>query len=213
MGLLSFMYGVLGYNLCATLFVGYLMFDYVLGFLATFAARYVIESKPGGAFDFNIRWIRVDYGWTELTLTIGPITFKNTKRFKLTPFLVKIDRIVCRVNPRSFLPCRGCRRRRRCRSRTSRSSACACTWSGAARARSTFLIQLSSGRWRRATARRTALPTSPDCASPKYTAYLWACILQFCECGRVGSDASTKRLEILCGSLAFSATSRYLHCT
>ena len=104
MGLLSFMYGVLGYNLCATLFVGYLMFDYVMGALATFGARYVMESKPGGAYDFSILWIRVDYGWTELTLTIGPITFKNTKRFKLTPFLVKIDRIVCRVNPRSFLP-------------------------------------------------------------------------------------------------------------
>ena len=53
--------------------------------------------------DFYIRWIRVDYGWTELTLTIGPITFKNPKRFKMTPFLIKIDRISCRVNPRSFL--------------------------------------------------------------------------------------------------------------
>ena len=53
--------------------------------------------------DFYIRWIRVDYGWTELTLTIGPITFKNPKKFKMTPFLIKIDRISCRVNPRSFL--------------------------------------------------------------------------------------------------------------
>ncbi len=40
-----------------------------------------------GAYDFYIRWIRVDYGWTELTLTIGPITFKNPKKFKMTPFL------------------------------------------------------------------------------------------------------------------------------
>ena len=52
--------------------------------------------------DFYIRWIRVDYGWTELTLTIGPITFKNPKKFKMTPFLIKIDRISCRVNPRMF---------------------------------------------------------------------------------------------------------------
>ena len=103
MGLLSFIYSVLGYNLCATLFIAYLMFDYVLGALATFGARYVMESKSGGAYDFYIRWIRVDYGWTELTLTIGPITFKNPKKFKITPFLIKIDRISCRVNPRSFL--------------------------------------------------------------------------------------------------------------
>ena len=103
MGLLSFIYSVLGYNLCATLFIAYLMFDYVLGALATFGARYVMESKTGGAYDFYIRWIRVDYGWTELTLTIGPITFKNPKKFKMTPFLIKIDRISCRVNPRSFL--------------------------------------------------------------------------------------------------------------
>ena len=103
MGLLSFIYSVLGYNLCATLFIAYLMFDYVLGALATFGARYVMESKSGGAYDFYIRWIRVDYGWTELTLTIGPITFKNPKKFKMTPFLIKIDRISCRVNPRSFL--------------------------------------------------------------------------------------------------------------
>ena len=103
MGLLSFIYSVLGYNLCATLFIAYLMFDYVLGALATLGARYVMESKPGGAYDFYIRWIRVDYGWTELTLTIGPITFKNPKKFKMTPFLIKIDRISCRVNPRSFL--------------------------------------------------------------------------------------------------------------
>ena len=87
MGLLSFIYSVLGYNLCATLFIAYLMFDYVLGALATFGARYVMESKTGGAYDFYIRWIRVDYGWTELTLTIGPITFKNPKKFKITPFL------------------------------------------------------------------------------------------------------------------------------
>jgi len=93
MGLLSFIYSVLGYNLCATLFIAYLMFDYVLGALATFGARYVMESKSGGAYDFYIRWIRVDYGWTELTLTIGPITFKNPKKFKITPFLIKIDRI------------------------------------------------------------------------------------------------------------------------
>ena len=103
MGLLSFIYSVLGYNLCTTLFIAYLMFDYVLGALATFGARYVMESKSGGAYDFYIRWIRVDYGWTELTLTIGPITFKNPKKFKITPFLIKIDRISCRVNPRSFL--------------------------------------------------------------------------------------------------------------
>ena len=44
MGLLSFIYSVLGYNLCATLFIAYLMFDYVLGALATFGARYVMES-------------------------------------------------------------------------------------------------------------------------------------------------------------------------
>ena len=99
MGLLSFIYSVLGYNLCATLFIAYLMFDYVLGALATFGARYVMESKTGGAYDFYIRWIRVDYGWTELTLTIGPITFKNPKKFKMTPFLIKIDRISCRVTP------------------------------------------------------------------------------------------------------------------
>ena len=48
MGLLSFIYSVLGYNLCATLFIAYLMFDYVLGALATLGARYVMESKPGG---------------------------------------------------------------------------------------------------------------------------------------------------------------------
>ena len=36
MGLLSFIYSVLGYNLCATLFIAYLMFDYVLGALATY---------------------------------------------------------------------------------------------------------------------------------------------------------------------------------
>ena len=48
MGLISFIYSVLGYNLCATLFIAYLMFDYVLGFLATLGARYVMESKPGG---------------------------------------------------------------------------------------------------------------------------------------------------------------------
>ena len=88
MGLLSFIYSVLGYNLCATLFIAYLMFDYVLGALATLGARYVMESKSGGAYDFYIRWIRVDYGWTELTLTIGPITFKNPKKFKMTPFLL-----------------------------------------------------------------------------------------------------------------------------
>ena len=97
MGLLSFIYSVLGYNLCATLFIAYLMFDYVLGALATFGARYVMESKSGGAYDFYIRWIRVDYGWTELTLTIGPITFKNPKKFKMTPFLIKIDRISCQI--------------------------------------------------------------------------------------------------------------------
>ena len=50
MGLLSFIYSVLGYNLCATLFIAYLMFDYVLGALATFGARYVMESKSGGAY-------------------------------------------------------------------------------------------------------------------------------------------------------------------
>ena len=49
MGLLSFIYSVLGYNLCTTLFIAYLMFDYVLGALATFGARYVMESKSGGA--------------------------------------------------------------------------------------------------------------------------------------------------------------------
>ena len=92
MGLLSFIYSVLGYNLCATLFIAYLMFDYVLGALATFGARYVMESKSGGAYDFYIRWIRVDYGWTELTLTIGPITFKNPKKFKITPFLTTSSR-------------------------------------------------------------------------------------------------------------------------
>ena len=46
MGLLSFIYSVLGYNLCATLFIAYLMFDYVLGALATFGARYVITLTP-----------------------------------------------------------------------------------------------------------------------------------------------------------------------
>ena len=50
MGLLSFIYSVLGYNICATLFIAYLMFDYVLGALATFGARYVMESKSGGAY-------------------------------------------------------------------------------------------------------------------------------------------------------------------
>ena len=50
MGLLSFIYSVLGYNLCATLFIAYLLFDYVLGALATFGARYVMESKSGGAY-------------------------------------------------------------------------------------------------------------------------------------------------------------------
>ena len=42
MGILSFIYSVLGYNLCATLFIAYLLFDYVLGALATFGARYVM---------------------------------------------------------------------------------------------------------------------------------------------------------------------------
>ena len=50
MGILSFIYSVLGYNLCATLFIAYLLFDYVLGALATFGARYVMESKSGGAY-------------------------------------------------------------------------------------------------------------------------------------------------------------------
>ena len=50
MGILSFIYSVLGYNLCATLFITYLLFDYVLGALATFGARYVMESKSGGAY-------------------------------------------------------------------------------------------------------------------------------------------------------------------
>ena len=47
MGLLSFIYSVLGYNLCATLFIAYLMFDYVLGALATLGARYVIGVETG----------------------------------------------------------------------------------------------------------------------------------------------------------------------
>ena len=45
MGILSFIYSVLGYNLCATLFIAYLLFDYVLGALATFGARYDIEPS------------------------------------------------------------------------------------------------------------------------------------------------------------------------
>ena len=55
MGILSFIYSVLGYNLCATLFIAYLLFDYVLGALATFGARYVMESKSGGAYVTGLR--------------------------------------------------------------------------------------------------------------------------------------------------------------
>jgi len=84
--------------LWSTIVVVYLLFDYVLGLAATAAVRYAT------GFDIKISWIKIDLGWTELTLQIGPIFFYNPKKFDKTPYLLKIGRISCRVSPKSFLP-------------------------------------------------------------------------------------------------------------
>jgi hypothetical protein len=85
-------------NFWSTIVVSYLFLDYIFGLAATAAVRYAT------GFDIRISWINVQYGWTELTLSIGPIFFYNPEKYKNTPFLLKIGRISVRVKPKSFLP-------------------------------------------------------------------------------------------------------------
>ena len=90
---------MLGYNIARRSLPFRRCVYYVLGALATFGARYVMESKSGAAYDFSTSAGSASTTATS-ALTIGPITVKHPRA---TPFLIKIDRISCRVNPRSFL--------------------------------------------------------------------------------------------------------------
>jgi len=85
-------------NFWSTIVCAYLFFDYLFGLAATAAVRYAT------GFDIRISWINIQFGWTELTLSIGPIFFYNPEKFKNTPYLLKIGRIAVRVKPKSFLP-------------------------------------------------------------------------------------------------------------
>lgn len=78
-------------------FVLWCVSDYVLGVLATMAARYAT------GFDVRIEWVSLGIGFSEATLTVGPITWANPKKFHETPYLARLGRVAVRLRPASVL--------------------------------------------------------------------------------------------------------------
>lgn len=79
----------------ATIFVLYLALDYVLGFVATQAIKYCMD------YDVQITWLSIHLGWSEVTISLGPLIWRNPKQFQETPFLLKLGRVSLRLSPRS----------------------------------------------------------------------------------------------------------------
>lgn len=79
----------------STLFVLYLALDYLLGFAATQAIKYFTS------YDIQITWLSIHLGWSEVTISLGPLIWRNPKKFQETPFLLKLGRVSLRLSPRS----------------------------------------------------------------------------------------------------------------
>ena len=75
----------------------YLFFDYLLGFAATWAAKHFT------GFDIEIKWVSIQWGWTELSLVVGPLKWKNPAKYTETPFFLKVGRITLRLLPASVV--------------------------------------------------------------------------------------------------------------
>ena len=59
----------------ATIFVLYLALDYVLGFVATQAIKYL-------GYDIQVTWLSIHLGWSEVTISLGPLIWRNPKKFQ-----------------------------------------------------------------------------------------------------------------------------------
>ena len=79
----------------STIFVLYLALDYVLGFVVTQAIKYCTN------YDVQITWLSIHLGWSEVTISLGPLVWRNPKKFQETPFLLKLGRVSLRLSPRS----------------------------------------------------------------------------------------------------------------
>ena len=79
----------------STIFVLYLALDYLMGFALTQAIKYCTD------YDVQITWLSIHLGWSEVTISLGPLIWRNPKKFQETPFLLKLGRVSLRLSPRS----------------------------------------------------------------------------------------------------------------